>query len=141
MADTAETRSPVPEFRLTLRLDFGTGARIGPGKIALLEAVDETGSISAAGRRMNMSYRRAWLLLDALNRMFDEPVVTASAGGARGGGASVTPFGRDLVAAYRALESDASEGSRARLGPFLEKLSGEPEPTGREADIGGIGDD
>ena len=117
-----------PPFRLTLRLDFGAGARIGPGKVALIEAVDRTGSISAAGREMGMSYRRAWLLLDAVNRMFVEPVVTASAGGAHGGGAQVTPFGRGLVETYRALERDCGALADRRFAAYMERLDPDAAP-------------
>ena len=74
--------------RLTLRIDFDGERSIGPGKIKLLELIDALGSISAAGRRMGMSYRRAWLLVDALNRCFREPLVASHAGGAHGGGAA-----------------------------------------------------
>ena len=91
---------------VSVRLRFADDARLGPGKIALLEAVGRSGSIAAAGRDMSMSYRRAWLLIDSLNRMFDEPVVHASPGGANGGGATLSPLGRELVAAYRAMEAD-----------------------------------
>jgi molybdate transport system regulatory protein len=93
---------------VSVRLRFEDDARLGPGKIALLEAVGRSGSIAAAGREMGMSYRRAWLLIDSLNRMFDVPVVEASPGGANGGGAALTVLGGDLVAAYRAMEADAT---------------------------------
>lgn len=102
--------SPRPVARhdaaLSVRLRFGPDARIGPGKIALLEAVGRAGSIAAAGREMGMSYRRAWLLIDSLNRMFDGTVVNASSGGSHGGGASLSPLGLQLVSAYRAMERD-----------------------------------
>lgn len=121
-------------FRLSVRVDFGREARVGPGKIALVEAVARTGSISAAGRALGMSYRRAWMLLDALNRMFDEPVVTASAGGAQGGGAQVTAFGLALVEAYRGLEAEcAATGERrfaafkGRLRPDYRDVPGDPD--------------
>lgn len=94
---------------LSVRLRFGADARIGPGKIALLEAIARTGSIAAAGREMGMSYRRAWLLIDSLNRMFDEPVVHASSGGAHGGGAGLSALGGELVAAYRAMERETED--------------------------------
>lgn len=99
--------SPLPAVELSLRLDFSPGGRLGPGKVALLEAVAETGSISAAGRAMTMSYRRAWLLIDDLNRMFRQPLVEAQPGGSKGGGAQLTPLGREVVAHYRAVESKA----------------------------------
>ena len=93
--------------RLTLRLDFGPGQAIGHGKIRLLEAVRDHGSISAAGRTMGMSYRRAWLLVDALNRMFGEPVIETKHGGTAGGGAELTPLGHRVVQHYRAIEAKA----------------------------------
>jgi molybdate transport system regulatory protein len=110
------------EVRLRLRLQFGPQARLGPGKIDLLDAISRTGSISAAGREMGMSYRRAWLLVDAVNGMFEEPSVTASAGGSHGGGAALTPFGRDLVAAFRRLEEKARAAADEELGPALARL-------------------
>jgi molybdate transport system regulatory protein len=90
-----------------VRIIFGDGQRIGPGKIDLLEAIGATGSISAAGRELGMSYRRAWLLVDAVNAMFARPVVIAAAGGAHGGGAQLTDLGRAVVAAYRRIENRA----------------------------------
>ena len=111
------------DIGVSLRVDLGATTRIGPGKIALLEAVDRTGSISAAGRELGMSYRRAWMLVDALNRAFRTPVVEASTGGARGGGARVTPFGAALVDAYRALERDLDAAARHRLGRVRANLA------------------
>src|SRR5262245_27401540 len=90
-----------------LRVSIGEGHSLGPGKVRLLELIDETGSISAAGRQMDMSYRRAWLLVDSMNTGFREPVVTTAAGGAKGGGALLTPFGRELMTRYRRMESNA----------------------------------
>ncbi len=86
-----------------LRIDFN-GHRIGPGKMELLENIAETGSISKAAKKMEMSYRRAWLLIDELNTMFSSACVETSAGGAGGGGAKVTDFGKKVVTAYRKLE-------------------------------------
>ena len=84
--------------RLTLRVDFGPGRSIGPGKIRLLEAIDRTGSISQAGRSLGMSYRRAWLLIDDMNQCFRDAVVSARPGGSQGGGAVLTEFGAELAA-------------------------------------------
>jgi molybdate transport system regulatory protein len=94
----------------TLRISvvLASGARIGPGKAALLESVRDTGSISAAARGMGMDYKRAWLLLDSMNEAFDTPVVIAAPGGTRGGGARLTPFGAELLARYRRLEAAAA---------------------------------
>ena len=86
-----------------LKLDFN-GHRLGAGKVELLEHVVETGSISGAAKKMEMSYRRAWLLIDELNQMFAKPCVESSTGGAGGGGAKVTDFGRKVITAFRALE-------------------------------------
>jgi molybdate transport system regulatory protein len=94
--------------RLKLSIVLNSGARIGPGKASLLESIRETGSISAAARGMGMSYKRAWVLLDSMNRAFKKPVVTAAPGGAGGGGAALTPFGADLLARYRRLLSMAA---------------------------------
>lgn len=109
--------------RLTLRIDFGDSRALGPGKVRLLELVGETGSISAAGRAMNMSYRRAWLLIDALNQTFRTPVVQARGGGSGGGGASLTPFGASLVASYRAMEQDAKDAVTRRLAELEDALA------------------
>lgn len=100
---------------LSIRIDLGPGIRVGPGKVRLLELVAETGSISAAGRALKMSYRRAWLLIDEMNRTLPSPVVQAKPGGRSGGGAALTSFGTDLVACYRAIESDAEAMAERRL--------------------------
>jgi molybdate transport system regulatory protein len=91
--------------RLTIRLDFELGRRLGAGKIALLESIEKTGSISAAGRAHQMSYRRAWLLVDELNQLFTTPLVAAHHGGAKGGGAALTDQGRRIVTLYRDAEA------------------------------------
>lgn len=91
--------------RVRFRIDFGRAAAVGPGKIALLEQIQGTGSLSQAARDLKMSYRRAWLLLDSLNNSFEERVVSSSIGGRRGGGAELTAFGRSLILAYRRFES------------------------------------
>ena len=94
--------------RLKLTLVLNSGARIGPGKAALLESVRDTGSIAAAARAMSMDHKRAWLLIDSLNRAFEMPAVERTTGGLRGGGASLTTFGEELLARYRRLQ-DAAE--------------------------------
>jgi molybdate transport system regulatory protein len=93
---------------LNLRIEFGGQDAVGPGKIRLLELIGSSGSIAAAGRDMGMSYRRAWLLIDEVNRCFRKPVVEKRAGGDGGGGAALTPFGRALVTHYRAIEAKAA---------------------------------
>lgn len=94
-------------IRLTLRIDLSDTEGLGPGKVALLEHIEKTGSISAAGRAMNMSYLRAWRLVDELNGLFKERVAIASHGGKQGGGAVLTPFGKGLIQRYREMEADA----------------------------------
>ena len=100
-------RSTSPKVRL--RVDLGPAHAIGPGKIALLEQIDRTGSLSQAARELRMSYRRAWLLLDDLNHTFTQPATAMSIGGSGGGGARLTPFGKRLVAAYRGHEQATEE--------------------------------
>jgi molybdate transport system regulatory protein len=89
--------------RVRVSIVFESGARIGPSKTKLLESIRDTGSISAAARDMGMSYKRAWVLLDSINQVFTEPVVTAAPGGAGGGGASLTPFGVELLERYNRI--------------------------------------
>lgn len=101
--------------RLTLRVDLGPDRSIGPGKVRLLETIRDTGSISEAGRTLGMSYRRAWLLVADMNDCFREPVISTQLGGARGGGAALTPFGADLIDEYRAIEDAAHAAAAARL--------------------------
>lgn len=98
-----------------LRIDFGPQSSIGPGKIALLEHIEASGSLSQAARDLGMSYRRAWLLLDDLNHALGEPVITTSVGGAGGGGAQVTGFGRKLIASYRDVEHASQDVAAERL--------------------------
>jgi molybdate transport system regulatory protein len=93
--------------RMSLRVDFGDTVRLGPGKVRLLELIAELGSISAAGRAMDMSYRRAWLLVDSLNQAFVEPVVATRPGGKADQRAEVTPFGQRIVRRFRAMEATA----------------------------------
>jgi molybdate transport repressor ModE-like protein len=112
---------PAPKILPSIRLDFAGERRIGPGKILLLERIMETGSISAAGRRLKMSYRRAWLLVDAMNRMFAEPVVVAAMGGVHGGGAEVTEFGRRLVETYRAVEKRFAHEANDAFAEFRDR--------------------
>lgn len=92
-----------PQARL--RIHFDAGTMLGPGKADLLQGIQETGSISAAGRRMGMSYKRAWTLIDTLNHSFREPLVISAAGGKSGGGASLTPLGIEVLARYRHMQA------------------------------------
>ncbi|MBV8998205.1 MAG: LysR family transcriptional regulator [Solirubrobacterales bacterium] len=93
------------EVSVSFRVDFSPDCAVGPGKIALLEHIDGSGSLSEAARKLKMSYRRAWLLLEDLNTSFQQPVARMSVGGRGGGGAALTAFGSELVASYRTLEA------------------------------------
>ena len=103
-----------------LRLALAPGVSFGPGKAALLEGIRDLGSIAAAGRRMGMSYQRAWTLVSGMNAQFREPLVAAAKGGAKGGGAALTPLGQAVLAEYRDIEAHAAAAPgiaalRARL--------------------------
>jgi molybdate transport system regulatory protein len=116
--------------RLSIRIDLENGDRIGPGKIALLEAIRSTGSISAAARALDMSYRRAWLLVEEINHALREPAVAAATGGRRGGGAAVTPAGEQLVGLYRTIESHArtaAGGEFKAIGRLVRPDGGRPK--------------
>ncbi len=107
------TVAPLPT--LSVRIDLDAEGRIGPGKIQLLEKIQQFGSISAAGRAMDMSYKRAWDLVDEINRIGRQPAVERQTGGKNGGGAALTPFGASLVARYRKIERDAASAVRKEL--------------------------
>jgi molybdate transport system regulatory protein len=106
-----------------LRVLLGAATAIGPGKADLLEAVGRTGSISGAARAMGMSYRRAWLLVDTMNRSFRAPLIETVAGGSGGGGARVTAFGWDVLQRYRAMEAKAQDAVGADLEAFRALLA------------------
>ncbi len=123
--------------KLSIRIDFAAERQIGPGKVRLLELIGETGSISAAGRALKMSYRRAWLLVDALNGIFQEPLVTTMLGGRAGGGARLTPFGREVLAHYRKLEARAALAGKENLSALENALAkGSPPRRARKDSAG-----
>jgi molybdate transport system regulatory protein len=103
--------APVVRFRI----DFAEHASVGPGKICLLEAIRDSGSLSQAARDLGMSYRRAWLLMDSLRESFQAPVTVASVGGKGGGGVMVTEFGEVLINSYRELEREMTTLAARRL--------------------------
>ena len=117
-----QSMKPVVQFRL--RIHKGEHVAIGPGKIALLEAIRDTGSISGAARKLRMSYRRAWMLVDDLNRRLSKPVVQAAPGGKDGGGTTLSPIGHKVVSLYRDIEKRAlrhtSSATRALIGLLAE---------------------
>ncbi|WP_042704659.1 winged helix-turn-helix domain-containing protein [Azospirillum sp. B506] len=117
---------------LRVRFLHPSGA-IGPGKIALLEAIDRTGSISAAARSLDMTFRRAWFLVETMNTAFREPVIRTSVGGREGGGAGLTPLGQEVVARYRQTQEEARKAAE----PHLRWLEGVlKDNTGGETDAG-----
>ncbi len=105
------------------RIDFGEHASVGPGKISLLEAIRDAGSLSKGARNIGMSYRRAWLLVESLKQSFREPVTVASKGGKAGGGMLVTEFGEALIRDYRELERDFATLAERRLQLTIARVS------------------
>jgi molybdate transport system regulatory protein len=120
---TSASDKLVAQFRL--RVKCGDEIAIGPGKIAILEAIAETGSISAAGRKLGMSYRRAWLLVDQMNQYFKEPVVHAATGGVQGGGTALTVTGIEVIKLYRAIEEQAQTHSATLLEALTNQIRSE----------------
>lgn len=117
-----------PRLKIKIQLLCGDAFAIGPGKAALLAAIVAHGSISAAGRALGMSYRRTWLLADSMNRTWTEPLIATAHGGARGGGASLTPLGTTVLADYRALEAAVAHAAQAPAARLLACLAVAPRP-------------
>lgn len=113
---------------LKLRIKLCSFAALGPGKVDLLEAVERCGSITGAAKDQEMSYRRAWLLIDEMNRAFAAPVVQASFGGARGGGAALSPTGRAVIDIYRRVMTKTRAAIAAELAEIEALLADEPAP-------------
>jgi molybdate transport system regulatory protein len=116
---------------LSVRIDLDESDRIGPGKILLLENIDACGSISAAGRAMDMSYKRAWDLVDEINRICRQSAVERQTGGKNGGGAVLTPFGVSLVARYRKIERDAATAVKKELAALQSDIGRPKKAAGR----------
>lgn len=114
---------PADAPNLRLRIVFGANAMLGPGKVDLLQAIGETGSIAAAGRAMGMSYKRAWMLVEEMNAAFREPLVTSARGGAKGGGAIITPAGQEVLRHYRALEEITATAGAAPIAALAAMLT------------------
>jgi molybdate transport system regulatory protein len=119
--------------RLTIRIDFDGGEAFGPGKARLLELIEEQGSIRGAAAAMNMSYRHAWLLLQAGEDTFGAPVISTATGGAKGGGAKLTELGKTIVARYRAIETHAARATAGELNELM-KAATESDERGKRRD-------
>ena len=115
-------------LRPQIRIMFRKAIAMGPGKAELLQAISETGSISAAARRMKMSYRRAWLLVDTMNQCFDGPLVETATGGNHGGGARITELGQEVLRRYRAMDAKASAAVSKEIVAFTRLMTRQPEP-------------
>ncbi len=109
---------------ISIRIRLREGGSLGPGKIRLMELIKETGSIAAAGRAMGMSYRRAWMLVQEVNGLFSEPVIMKHLGGAHGGGASLTSFGKEIVERFRRIESALSGAAAADIEALQDAAKG-----------------
>src|SRR6195256_2934642 len=121
--------SPLPS--LSVRIDLDAEGRIGPGKIQLLENIHTCGSISAAGRAMDMSYKRAWDLVDEINRICRQAAVERQTGGKNGGGAVLTPFGLSLGGRYRKIERAAASAVRKELQALRSEIGRPKKRAGR----------
>lgn len=110
---------------LSLRINLDPEGRIGPGKIALLEQIAAHGSISAGARQMSMSYKRAWDLVEEMNRLFGKPVVSARPGGRHGGGAELTTVGRAVVRRFRAIERAAAKAASQHIAALQAEIAGQ----------------
>jgi molybdate transport system regulatory protein len=129
MADTA----------VRFRVHFDADTTLGPGKIDLLEQIANTGSLSKAARAMDMSYRRGWVLLHSLNTSYDEPAALTAKGGRNGGGATLTPFGRELIRVYRSFDAQLQQQAARAFGPIARRVGvrGKPRPAARRKPAGG----
>ncbi|WP_137156579.1 winged helix-turn-helix domain-containing protein [Rhizobium sp. FKL33] len=121
-------------IRTNLRFTFPGGAPLSHGKAQLMELIRETGSIRQAAQRMDMSYRRGWLLADELNHLFIEPVIATKHGGKSGGGAALTPFGEELLTRFRAMEARTAEALRADLAWMEDNMRIEESANSAESD-------
>lgn len=121
---SASSKTPKALLRAQLRIMLGEEIAFGPGKADVLDAIQETGSISAAGKKLGMSYRRTWLLVDTMNRCFQQPLVDTAKGGAHGGGTQLTELGLQVLTQYRELQKEVSaitEKHFVTLKPLLRK--------------------
>jgi len=119
------TRKQGPAARL--RIILGAAIAMGPGKADLLEGISDTGSIAAAGRRMGMSYKRAWMLVETMNACFAKPLVEAAKGGKRGGGARLTPLGAEMLARYRRMQKESGRAIATDLAAMARAMRKRPK--------------
>lgn len=115
-----------PEIQCRVRVARGVDIAVGPGKMELLEAIRDAGSISGGARRMGMSYRRAWMLVETMNSCFIEPLVVTATGGRAGGGAQLTPMGEEVLRIYAAMMTEVEEAARRHLAPLMPALLSKP---------------
>jgi molybdate transport system regulatory protein len=115
VGNRGKRRTEQTEPELFIRVMFPKGTYLGPGKVQLLEGIAEHGSIAAAGKAMGMSYKRAWYLADAINEMFEEPLVLKQHGGRSGGGAALTKQGHAVINHYRSVQKLAAEAAKAHI--------------------------
>jgi len=113
-----------------LRIHLGPEIALGPGKADLLQGIADTGSIAAAGRRLGMSYKRAWVLIDTMNACFRTPLVAAAKGGKAGGGTALTPLGARVLQAYRRMQEDAERAVAPDIAALRRSLLRKPRPIG-----------
>jgi molybdate transport system regulatory protein len=116
-----------PDVQFRLRIRNGDDIAVGPGKVELLEAIADTGSITAAAKSLDMSYRRAWLLVDTMNRCFRSRVVETEAGGTHGGGTQLTTLGKKLVRSYRLIEARAAKAGATEIAALTRLLASSPK--------------
>jgi molybdate transport system regulatory protein len=122
--DTLKEYAMGLDARFRLRINKGKDIAVGPGKVALLEAIVRTGSITGAAKELKMSYRRAWLLVDDMNRCFKKPVVETAAGGKQGGGTVVSSNGMEIIRLYRHIESSAARAAAKDIATLADMLGG-----------------
>ena len=120
---SGKAAAPRPELKLRMRISLGELVAVGPGKVALLEALEATGSITAAAKSLDMSYRRAWLLIAELNRALRQPAVSSAVGGQRGGGSQLTATGREVMALYRSIEAEAMKACQADIRKLMKLMA------------------
>ncbi|WP_244196128.1 winged helix-turn-helix domain-containing protein [Paraburkholderia susongensis] len=121
-APATKSATPRPEVRFRMRIRHGDSVALGPGKVDLLEAVREYGSISAAARSLDMSYRRAWLLIDELNRSLKSPATHSEQGGQSGGGCTLTPVGETIIRLYREVEEEARRSCSKQIAELMKLI-------------------